>query len=767
MPDFATTRIGNSRFRLAGLAPRVMRLQVVNGRSEFRDESWSVVSRDLAKCEVESVERDDALLFGTSELLGVLRKKQPELRLVDDDGNAVLNAVCLNVGKSGSSFEIPLETEDLVFGLGSGTGSLNRRETHKELWNIDVLGHASCIHPALRNLYQSIPFVIILRNGRATGVFWDDVGRQHWDFKGSRIRAEGAAKTLDIYLIDGPTMPEVLDAYTRLTGRPAMPPRWGLGYQQSRYSYRSREELEGIAREFREREIPCDVLYLDIDHMDEHRVFTFGESFPKPKEMLKGLADNGFKVSAIVDPGVKDDRKFDVLKRGRAKNAFVKKSGSRADFVGEVWPGPSRFPDFTNAAVRKWWASEQTRHQRLGLAGFWNDMNEPSVFNAPGKTLPEDSRHKTDFGPRTHREVHNAYGTLMAQTSREGALKAAPKKRPFIVSRGGNAGIQRHAAVWTGDNSSCWEHLAESVPMLLNLGLSGVPICGADAGGFLDDCTGELLARWTQLAAFTPFFRNHANNESCAQEPWVFGEEVESICRGFISLRYQLLPYIYSAFAEAAANGTPIMRPLAWHHANDPIAAKCGDQFLFGRDLMVAPVLQKDATARSIYFPKGLWFDFWTGAVVEGGQHIARPVELATCPLYVRGGAIVPMAVPRQFIDPEERDSEIHLHIWLGGRGEFDWYEDDGESLCHADGEFSRRCIEMADLDDRGFIRFGSVEGSHSSDVKIWRIALHGLAEEFAFTANNQAFEPDYDPETGVATFLLENCADEFTIRWQ
>ena len=296
-------------------------------------------------------------------------------------------------------------------------------------------------------------------------------------------------------------------------------------------------------------------------------------------------------------------------------------------------------------------------------------MNEPAVFDGPGKTLPEDCRHRSDSGPKAHGEIHNAYGTLMAQASREGALKAHPDQRPFILSRGGGAGIQRHAAVWTGDNSSCWEHLAESIPMLLNLGLSGVPFCGADVGGFLDDCTGELLVRWTQVGAFTPFFRNHTNNESRSQEPWAFGEEVESICRGFINLRYQLLPYIYSTFAEAQRSGAPIMRPLAWHHANDPTAARCSDQFLLGRDLMVAPALQKDATARSVYFPTGLWFDFWNGTLIEGGQHVARPVDLATCPLYLRAGAIAPMAAPRQFIDPREADAEIYLHVWLGGRG--------------------------------------------------------------------------------------------------
>ena len=715
------------------VADNVLRVQVARRKRDFTDNSWTIIKQD----EPPSPASQPSHL--------------PDIQL----------------DEHGTSFSLPLGADDLVFGLGQGTGALNRRDTQKEIWNVDVLGHASCIHPNLRSLYQSIPFAIVLRHGRARGYFWDHAGRQSWNFNDSTLRASSPTQSLDLYIFTGPTLAEVLNRFTQLTGRPALPPRWALGYQQSRYSYASREELEAIASEFRQRKIPCDVLYLDIDHLDEYRVFTFGDSFPKPKQMLKQLRVEGFKVSAIVDPGVKNDRRFDVLRRGRAAKAFVRKPGGRSDFIGKVWPGPSRFPDFTNSAVRRWWAGEQARHQKkFGLAAVWNDMNEPAVFDGPGKTLPEDCVHHSDFGRLKHGDVHNIYATQMARASHEGALKANPDQRPFIVSRDGSAGIQRHAAVWTGDNSSCWEHLAESIPMLLNLSLSGVPFCGSDVGGFLDDCSGELLARWTQLGAFTPFFRNHSNTGTRAQEPWAFGQEIESICRAYINLRYQLLPYLYCAFAKANRSGTPIMRPLVWHHANDPIAAKCSDQFLLGENLLVAPITQKDATARSIYLPRGIWFDFWTGAAVDGGQHIVQEVSLSTCPLYVRGGGIITMAAPRQFIDPAKPDDEITLHLWLGGRGTFTWYEDDGESFAFENNGFSRRELAAADLGDRGFLRFGATHGHRKSRVKLWRIVIHGIANPSRFEANGKPFEPAHDDEDGIASFLLENDPGNFEIRW-
>ena len=759
----ATVRINKLHHRLSALAPNVLRLQVAARPTDFSNESWAVVNRDLAATACEHQVEDQRLFLETEELSASANP----LVLVDANGIPILSTTAIHAGKEGSHLDVQLQPDDLIYGLGQGTGSLNRRDTKKDIWNIDVLGHASNIHPNLRTLYQSIPFAIILRHGRATGLFWDFPGHQHWDFTDSRLHVNSPSRSIDLYIFSGPTLAEVLYRYTQLTGRPTLPPRWAYGYQQSRYSYGSREELESVARQFRERQIPCDVLFLDIGHMDGYRVFTFGDTFRDPQQMLSNLAQDGFKVSAIVDPGVKDDRKFPVLQRGKAKKAFVRKKSSRSDFIGRVWPGESRFPDFTNQSVRQWWADEQSRFQQLGLAGIWNDMTEPAVFGVPGKTLPEDARHRTDFGPRPHKEVHNAYGLLMARSSFAGSLKAAPNHRPNIVCRGGYAGIQRHATVWTGDNSSCWEHLAESIPMLLNLGLSGVPSCGSDVGGFLDDCTGELLVRWTQLAAFTPFFRNHTNINTRAQEPWAFGDEIETICRVFINLRYQLLPYLYSCAAEAATSGAPMMRPLAWHFANDPIAAKCSDQFMCGPSLLLAPIVQKDATARSVYLPRGIWFDFWTGAAIEGGQHIALETELMTSPLFMRGGAIVPMAPPREFIDPAQPDKEITLHVWLGGRGTFTWHEDDGQTLDHLAGDYCQRQIEMADLDDSGFLRFGDSHGNRASDVQIWRIVLHGMADEFEFTANDQPFAPSFDEESAMCSFRLENFPDEFTIRWQ
>lgn len=763
-PSFAELVHKRRSWRLSRPTPDRVRVQLAVTSAHHADHSWAILDPGITTSAPAT--NADAITARLDAAKATLTGAESRFSLEYHAAVPPLVANAFQVRAKECSFEIPLEPDDTIYGLGQGTGALNRRGQKKELWNIDVLGHASCIHPNLRRLYQSIPFAIILREGYATGLFVDDPGRQSWDLTNDRLRIEVRSKALDLHWFNGPTVPDVIRQWTAATGRMPLPPRWALGYHQSRYSYRSRAELELLAAEFRDREIPCDVLHLDIDHMDGYRVFTFGEAFPEPHKMLNGLAEDGFKVAAIVDPGVKDDPKFGVRQRGRQQEAFVK-TRSGANARGKVWAGRSLFPDFLNATTRHWWSTEQARFQKLGLAGFWNDMSEPAIFDGPGKTLPENAVHQTDHGRRRHGEVHNLYGTQMAAASRAGALQHDSDARPFVLSRGGWAGIQRHAAVWTGDNSSCWEHLAESVPMLLNLGLSGVPFCGADVGGFLDDCTGELLVRWTQLAAFTPFFRNHANNESRPQEPWTFGPEVESICRAFISLRYQMLPYLYCQFAEAHRNGTPIMRPLLWQWPTDPVAARCFDQFLLGPDLLVAPILGQDAAARSVYLPAGTWHSFLTDEIHEGSRHIAQEVSLAGIPIYVRGGGLLAMAPARQFIDPDQPDEELLLHVYLGGRGRLDWYEDDGRSNDYDSGKHHARAIELTDLGERGFLRFGRSTGRRRSDVKIWHIAIHGMEEDFAFSANGTAFHPIHDPEAGTVRFAVENQREEFEIRWE
>ena len=705
--------------------------------------------------------------------------------LHDAGGLEVFRCAAFDFAGMQPQMTLRLADGESIFGLGETSGPLNQRGLIREFWNADVLGHASCIHPGLRNLYVSIPFALSLREGRAGGLFWDNPVRQTWDIGCTelaefRLRAAARAGG-SLYLFLGPTPADVVARFTQLTGRIPLPPRWALGYHQSRYSYASRAELERVAREFRHRQIPCDALHLDIHHMDGHRVFTFGKDFPRPREMLAKLARQGFKAIAIVDPGVKDDAKFGLLKRGIAQRAFVKAPGGKRDFIGKVWPGKSRFPDFLNLRVRRWWAEEQAAFQKLGLAGIWNDMNEPALFDTPGKTLPDECVHRSSgklqssqpANPQaeaggykvSHAHVHNLYGSAMAAASRQGALLVAPDRRPFTLTRAGYAGIQSHAAVWTGDNSSSWEQLAASVPMLLNLSLSGVAFCGADVGGFLDNCTGELLARWTQLAAFTPFFRNHANVDTRRQEPWAFGPRIESLCRDAILLRYQLLPYLECLFAEARSTGAPIMRPLLWHHANDPVAVACDDQFLLGESLLVAPILRPGATARSVYLPRGLWFDFWTGALYEGGQHIVAEAVAEHIPVFGRAGAVIPTTAPRQFLT-SVRDATVNLHIWPQGRSEFAWYEDDSESLGYERGEFSTRRISFKDWGTSRELTLGTVSGSFTSQVKTWRVVLRSAHRNYRVWVNGKREKGSFDSTVGILAFEVPNSPSALTLRW-
>ena len=658
-----------------------------------------------------------------------------------------------------AALQLGLAEGEALFGLGEATGTFDRRGSIRDFWNIDVLGHAPCIHPHLQQLYVSIPFAVSLRDGRAAGLFWDNPSRQHWDLGLSAHdlwKLEAASGELDLYIFLGPMVPGILERYSELTGRMPLPPLWALGYQQCRYSYETRARVEEIAHEFRERQLPCDAIYLDIHHMDGYRVFTFGKDFPRPAEMIAKLGRNGFKIIPIVDPGVKDDPNFSVLKRGCAANAFVKSADGSTDALGEAWPGACRFPDFMNPAARAWWGREQQALQKVGVAGYWADMNEPANFARPDKTLAPDAFHQTDSGFASHAEVHNLYGFQMARALREGSLANAPDERPFVVTRAGWAGIQRHAAVWTGDNSSHWDHLRDSMQMLLNLSLSGVPFCGADAGGFRGHATRELFTRWFQLAALTPFFRNHSDIGTVAQEPWAFGEETEHICRRYLNLRYRLLPYLYTLFAEARETGAPIIRPLFWHHQNDPAAASCGTQFLLGRNLLVAPILESGATARSVYLPSDVWCDFWTGEVHKGGRHILVEAPLDTLPIFIRAGTLIPMIESQQFVGEKVIDT-VELHCWAGGRDELNWYEDDGHSQRFETGEFCRRTISAATYKRTLTLNFGAETGSYLTKIKTWRLAIWGAARAGKLRVNGHLVPGSHDPATRLFAADLPN----------
>jgi alpha-glucosidase len=591
------------------------------------------------------------------------------------------------------------EPGERFFGCGERTSGLEKTGSHQVFWNIDPpAGHTA----AFNNLYTSIPFVLSLRDGRAYGLLFDNTGRVEIDLARAdpeRVVYEAAGGDLVYYVFCGPTPRDVLDRYTALTGRTPMPPLWALGNQQSRWSYMSADEVRAIATGFRERDIPCDVLYLDIDYMDGYRVFTWDrDRFPDPAGLIAELGEQGFRVVTIADPGVKVDEGYDVYVEGRDRGYFcLTRDGE--EYRNAVWPGLCAFPDFTDPAVREWWGDHHRVLLDEGVAGVWCDMNEPALFVPQGATLPPDVVHLGGGTPRRHADVHNAYGSFMAQAAREGLARLRPAARPFVISRAGYAGLQRHALQWTGDNSSWWEHLWMSMPQLQNLGLSGIAWAGVDVGGFFGDCTGELLARWTEFGIFQPFCRNHSAIETVAQEPWAFGEPWETICRDMLRLRMRLLPYLYTLFEECHRTGAPILRPLLFEHPDDPATYVTDDQFMLGSALLMAPITRPGIEHRHVYLPAGTWVQWWTGERVEGPAHVLAHAPLGRPALYVRANTPVPMW------DAIEHTAVPSSLTWLvhpaPGSGAGALYEDSGDG-------YGASCFRTAHVEsgEDGTVRF-------------------------------------------------------------
>jgi alpha-glucosidase len=508
-----------------------------------------------------------------------------------------------------------------LYGLGDKTVPLDRRGRRYLLWNTDALNFRAGSDP----LYKSIAVLFGVRGDAAWAIVVDSAARLEVDCRGDEVLVHGL-EGATVHEFEAGSLAEALGQASLVAGRAPLPPRWSLGYHQSRWSYGTADEALQVAAEFRRRDIPLDCLHLDIDYMDGYRVFTWNvERFPDPAEFVRSLHELGVRVVTIVDPGVKVDPGYPVYEELVARD-LVCTGQAGQPWVGRVWPGDAVWPDFTNPRTRSFWAECHRGLVELGVDGIWIDMNEPSV---PGEgragTLPDDVRHATGL----HAEVHNAYAHLMAQATVEGLERLRPGLRPFVLTRAAALGTQRYAATWTGDNHSTWTHLRLALTMCLGLGLSCYPFCGADVGGFAGRCDPELYARWMQLGAFTPFFRGHYAGPRTPgrQEPWSFGPEVEAVARSAIELRHRLLPYTYTAFWRHTQTGLPVMRPLALGWPDDPHAVACEDAFLWGDELLVAPVLRKGARRRRVYLPSGGWYDFWTNRRVEGGRNLSLRVQ--------------------------------------------------------------------------------------------------------------------------------------------
>ena len=618
------------------------------------------------------------------------------------------------------------------FGCGERTGGLDKTHSRQVFWNIDPpVGHTA----ALNNLYTSVPFVLALHEGRAWGMFVDTGYRLEFDLASANADRCGFAVDggpLIYYVFAGPTPRAVLERYTQLTGRIPMPPRWALGNHQSRWGYKSADEILELARTFRQRQIPLDVLYLDIDYMDGYRVFTWEPTrFPDPACLTRELAELGVKLVTIVDPGVKVDETYAVYNSGREADLFCT-TFQGDEYQNVVWPGVCAFPDFTDPHVRTWWGDQLPALLNPGVAGIWCDMNEPTVFVPTPTTLPEDVTHHGEGRAVLHAQVHNLYGQFMARATYEGLRRQRPERRPVVISRSGFAGLQRYALHWTGDNSSWWEHLWMSMPQLQNLGLSGYAWVGVDVGGFSGDATPELLTRWTEFGIFQPFCRNHSAWDTHRQEPWAFGEPYESHMREMLLLRQRLIPYLYTLFDEAHRTGAPILRPLLFEFPDDATTYTADDEFMLGAALLVAPIGRPGTEYRHVYLPRGTWVQYWTGEHVDGPAHVLAHAPLGRPAIYVRANTPLPMWPPLEYESqhlPDPLTWLICLAPAPAEAGSGEWYDDAGDGYGFEQGEFARMRARCSPVVDGYSIELDAREGDWQPLHRHVEVELRGLAQ--------------------------------------
>lgn len=648
------------------------------------------------------------------------------------------------------------------YGLGDKPTTFNLKGKRLSNWNTDQYAFGK----DLPELYKTIPFYIGLHSAKAYGIFFDNTFKTHFDFCHERRHitsfwADGGE--MNYYFIYGPKIAEVVTKYTNLTGRPELPPMWALGYHQSKWSYYPEAKVKELAAGFRDNKFPCDALYLDIDYMDGFRCFTWNKDyFPEPKRMVEELENDGFKTVAIIDPGIKIDEKYEIFADGLEKDYFCK----RADgpyMRGKVWPGNCVFPDFTNPEVREWWADHyKTLIAETGIKGVWNDMNEPAVMEVPGKTFPLDVRHDYDGNRCSHRKAHNIYGMQMARATYEGVKKYIFPKRPFTITRASYSGGQRFSSTWTGDNLASWEHLWLANTQIQRLGMSGFSFAGTDIGGFADQPTGELFTRWIQLGVFHPFCRVHSSGDHGEQEPWYFGEEVLDITRKFVELRYQLLPYLYTAFYQYCEDNVPILKPLVYFDQEDVQTHYRADEFIFGNHFLVCPIQEPNVQGRRMYIPRGRWYNFWNDAVIEGGKELWVDAALDCMPIFVKEGAIIPKYPVQQYVDELEIE-ELSLDVYYkNGKQNSVYYEDDHDGYDYKMGLFNLRTFKLTGKSKEIIVQ-QHVAGTYESNLKTMKVTFHGLPFEIkSASVNNEDVSLEsigYDKESNTI-ILQENFTD-------
>ncbi len=753
-------------------APRadIVRIRAGSGTLP-EDASWAVpqdVRRQLVPLEISSSGND--VVLRTSALAVTLDRATLAVTIRDMLGRVLLADApgkAIDFANGGFRLRKAMPLDAHFFGLGDKAGPLDRRGGAYTLWNTDQFGFTPSTDP----LYKSIPFVLGLDGaGHAFGLFMDNSWRSFFDFgKSERLAfsfgAEGGP--VDYYVMAGPGPKDVVQQYTWLTGKPPLTPRWALGFQQSRWSYMSQTEAQGISDRLRADRIPADVLWLDIDYQDRNRPFTINtNTFPDLPGLVRTLKAQDMHLVVITDLHIANapNQNYRPYDSGTAADVFMKRPNG-TPFVGPVWPGPALFPDFTQVRVRDWWSTQYRDFVAMGVAGFWNDMNEPAVFDPLTKTMPLDVVNMIDepgFAPRktTQAEVHNLTGMLNSRATYEGVLRLAPNRRPFVMTRASFAGGQRYAATWTGDNSSSWAHLNLSVSQLVSLGLSGFAYAGDDIGGFAGDPPSpDLLTRWIEIGAFNPIFRDHYQKGKAPQEVWVHGTAQEDIRRRYIEERYRLMPYIYSLADENSRTGLPLMRPV---FLDFPLVVANGDrlggtesQFMLGGDLLIAPPTTWESPAPyKITLPGSGWYDYWTGLPLAGAETSETPT-LDRLPIFVRPGAILARQ-PLVQSTAQTPKGRLQLAVYAGADCRGALYLDDGETFAYKTGGYLRQSITC----DANSLSFGKREGRFPPWWNGFDVVIHGWSGGTArVRLDGKAVAATVDPQAQTISFALPDVA--------
>ncbi|NMM50428.1 glycoside hydrolase family 31 protein [Marinigracilibium pacificum] len=754
---------------------------------EERDFSYAVVNTGNKDFDYQINDEEGKLSIITENGKLEIDKDAFQQSLYNNNGQLLNQDDSLGVRAIGNELTIykkQVEGEKFL-GLGEKTGPLNKKGRAYVNWNTDQFAYSPDSDP----MYCTTPFYVGIHNKGIYGVFLDSTYKSSFNFGASNdrftsITVEDGA--LDIYYIVGDSLSDITKAYCRLTGTQTMPPKWALGYQQCRYSYYPEHEIRNLARTFREKKIPADVLYFDIHYMEDYKVFTFHkERFPEPKKLIDDLGKDGFKTVVIVDPGIKIEKGYDAYEEGKSKGYFMKYPDGE-DFAAQVWPGWSNFPDFTNPDARDWWKEKIGYFTSMGITGIWNDMNEIASW---GQSTPDLIENDYDGDKTSHKKARNVYGMQMARSTAEGILKNTDNIRPFVLTRSAYAGIQRYAAVWTGDNVSTDDHMLLGARMLAGMGICGMAFSGNDAGGFVGETTGRLFARWIAQSAFTPFFRGHTMINSTDAEPWSFGEQIEDISRNFIELRYKLMPYIYSLFKEANQSGMPLVRSLAYYWPNDDWVydGAFENEYLFGQSLLIAP-MRSDSNYVKVFFPEGKWYDLYNDKVHNGNAVEILEYELEKYPVFARGGSII---TEQSLVNntQEKHDGVLRIHVYTGSQDSKHiqtHFEDDDISYNYQSGDFYQR--DMIFDDNTKSLLLTKVTGERQSSFSKLQVIIHGdkpekvmvngsemqtgVIEQYRFIGMVSNFDPFYNNEDdglhadNLSYIELDNDNAQIEIKW-